>query len=106
MVAAELSRTRADHRRRMEAKVKAKAARTPLLPFYKENPTPLRKYGRYQLPGTGHLLSYLLSWRITSSSTLQESVSPFHPNYCSHAEWYVQNIFFLICKYIVFCSSE
>jgi len=54
MVAAELSRTRADHRRRMEAKVKAKAARTPLLPFYKENPTPLRKYGRYQLPGTGH----------------------------------------------------
>ena len=30
MVAATLSRTRADHRRQMEAKVGAKAARTPL----------------------------------------------------------------------------
>ena len=34
MVAAELSRTRADHRRRMEAKVQATAARTPLPPVY------------------------------------------------------------------------
>ena len=54
MVAAELSRTRADHRWRMEAKVRAKAAKTPLPPVYKQDPTPLRKYGRYQLPGTGH----------------------------------------------------
>ena len=84
MVAAELSHTRADHRQRMEAKVRAKAARTPLPPVYKRDPTPLCKYGRYQLHGTGNAC-YL--YNITHKSHRLESMFSHHmgpPNVHPH----------------------
>lgn len=54
MVSKELSRTRADHQRRIVAKAQAKAARTPQPCRCRQDPAPVRTYGNYILPGTGH----------------------------------------------------
>ena len=54
MVAADLTLARAEHRRRMEAKAKANAARSPLPHRNLPDPAPARTYGIYQLLGPGH----------------------------------------------------
>ena len=74
MVAAELSRTRAEHRWRMEAKVRAKAAKTPLPPPLSTSRIQLHSasMGGISCPVQVtqlDLLYMLMSWRITSSST-------------------------------------
>ncbi|KAK2145714.1 hypothetical protein NP493_3871g00003 [Ridgeia piscesae] len=54
MVAAELSRTRADHRQRMEAKTRTKASRILQPSNYQQETAPVRVYGNYSPPGRGH----------------------------------------------------
>ena len=54
MVARELTRTRAEHRRRMVAKVQVKGIRAPQLNTGRHDSGPVRTYGNYLLPGTGH----------------------------------------------------
>ena len=54
MVAAELSRTRADHRQRMEAKVRTNTSRILQPSNYQQETAPVRVYGNYTPPGRGH----------------------------------------------------
>ena len=54
MVAAELSRTRAVHRQRMEAKTRTKASRILQPSNYQQETAPVRVYGNYSPPGRGH----------------------------------------------------
>ena len=54
MVAAELSRTRADHRQRMEAKARTKVSTLLQRSNYQQETAPVRVYGSYTPPGRGH----------------------------------------------------
>jgi len=54
MVGAELSRTRADHRQRMEAKARTKVSMILQRSNYQQETAPVRVYGHYTPPAGGH----------------------------------------------------